>query len=60
MAKTRSAEAELGVRANTMRAAFAHVGNLWPLVRHHMSTVSVKTSMSEVSMIALAPTHAER
>ena len=47
--KTRSALAEFGVMANMMRAAAAHVGNLWPLRRQKSKTELVKASMLDVS-----------
>ena len=47
--KTRSALAELGVMENMMRAAAAHVGNLWPLWRQKSKTELVKASVLDVS-----------
>jgi len=42
--RTRSALAEFGVMENMMRAAAAHVGNLWPLRRQKSKTELVKAS----------------
>ena len=41
MENTRSAAAELGVKAKMICAASAHAGNLEPFVAHHLSTCSV-------------------
>ena len=46
MEKTRSAAAELGVKAKTIRAASAHAGNLLPWTFHQWSTPSVKAWLS--------------
>ena len=56
--KTRSALAEFGVMANMMRAATAHVGNLWPLRRQKSKMELVNASMLVVS--TTTPTHAVR
>ena len=47
MEKTRSAAAEVGVKAKTIRAAAAHAaGNLLPWTFHLWSTLSVKAWLS--------------